>query len=755
MTRKLKKGIALFLTILMVVTMWTVPVYAEGTIEVIFEGVNVTVKSGTVGDNAASYGEDYVLTVEVSEGYTVYDTDVYGYGDSEYSNFNYTFDLETGVLTIPKEEIDGYGEELKEIHIDIYAMREYNADTELKKIDSLPYTDEFVILKENNVGIGMDDGVLTGCMKLYEVDLTEGQELMYTAVGTDTIGTDLVVYVAKKTAQANMFIELDYVDDDNKGFGEMGSFTAPETGTYVFIVKPFDNQYDEGVMFKLQDYPEMDDGLDFLQETVPTPDDDDLWAWDVDTKTLTLKDGFVLETEDCTIMVPDNSTINVEGKATVYSLLGDAICSNGNITINLKKGAELTVDAGYCGIFSGSGKISVIGEADEDGNLPVINSEADSGNILIEDDDHYDVIYDNVNEVVMKNVKATFKSKSECIYVYENTSEDEKGDVIIENCIIDFNAYDETIQTYSGDIIIKDSDSKLSSDDEEGLDGDDNVVITGGRIQISAVENAIDVGGKITITDSEFMLQFLNKDGLYDILWADDLSVGGGFIVYDLDMNILHEGEMTDEIKKMFEDNQTFDFRSEDGTLIYPKVVVSKYNGGSEDNVVEGVESDYEVTDTLEFTTDSEGKDLEDPVWGYTRFMARTWEIVDTDLSGVVDDDKTSIDISSLEEGTYTLKVRFEKQICQRDYWSFYTNASDDKIDYVEIQFKVLGVSEEVTPPPAEDDNKEEVPPAEDNKEENDKTPDTGAENYGFITVIVALLGVMVVAVKKNKKSAK
>ena len=76
MTRKLKKGIALFLTILMVVTMWTVPVYAEGTIEVIFEGVNVTVKSGTVGDNAASYGEDYVLTVEVSEGYTVYDSDV-------------------------------------------------------------------------------------------------------------------------------------------------------------------------------------------------------------------------------------------------------------------------------------------------------------------------------------------------------------------------------------------------------------------------------------------------------------------------------------------------------------------------------------------------------------------------------------------------------------------------------------------------------------------------------------------------------
>ncbi|MBQ7756750.1 MAG: LPXTG cell wall anchor domain-containing protein, partial [Oscillospiraceae bacterium] len=98
---------------------------------------------------------------------------------------------------------------------------------------------------------------------------------------------------------------------------------------------------------------------------------------------------------------------------------------------------------------------------------------------------------------------------------------------------------------------------------------------------------------------------------------------------------------------------------------------------------------------------------------------------------------------------------RFEKQICQRDYWSFYTNASDDKIDYVEIQFKVLGVSDEVTPPPAEDDNKEEVPPAEDNKQENDKTPDTGAENYGFITVIVALLGVMVIAVKKNKKSAK
>jgi hypothetical protein len=182
----------------------------------------------------------------------------------------------------------------------------------------------------------------------------------------------------------------------------------------------------------------MENELDFMGDTAPTPDDDDLWVWDADTKTLTIKDGFDLATADCSIMVPDNTTINVEGKATVYSLMGDAICSDGNITVNLEKGAELTIDAGYCGIFTVGGKISVIGEADDDGNLPVINSEADSGNIVVEDDGHYDLIYENVNEVVMKNVNATFKSYSECIYVYDNTSENEKGDVLIENCVIDF-----------------------------------------------------------------------------------------------------------------------------------------------------------------------------------------------------------------------------------------------------------------------------------------------------------------------------
>jgi len=117
MKKTIKKGFALFLTVLLVVTMWTVPVYAEGSIDVIFSGVNAILKEGTTGENAASADEDYSLTVEFEDGCSLGYISVFGYGNNDGKVLDYDYDEATGVITVTKEHMAEYEGTLYEIEI--------------------------------------------------------------------------------------------------------------------------------------------------------------------------------------------------------------------------------------------------------------------------------------------------------------------------------------------------------------------------------------------------------------------------------------------------------------------------------------------------------------------------------------------------------------------------------------------------------------------------------------------------------------
>ena len=251
------------------------------------------------------------------------------------------------------------------------------------------------------------------------------------------------------------------------------------------------------------------------------------WTWDVDTKTLVLKNGFVMDVYDDYddgITVPEGTTIVVEGKAKI-NVYEDAIDVEDMLfdepaeaafneetwqplKILLRANADLTLYAGSDGIVT---------------------------NIMMDDGSYYtDLIITGENRTTSK------------LTVY-NDSGDEgiQGDAItIDTCTVKIHVDEECVDA-DHDVIIRNSIVDVKSEEEEGIyTADGNVIIENSDITVYCEEDCIDAYYSVAITDSSLDLTLTSDYAIMDVAskyYAEGIRIDRTFNLYDADGNQLND----------------------------------------------------------------------------------------------------------------------------------------------------------------------------------------------------------------------
>ncbi len=759
----------------------------ETSVSIEFIGVNATITEGTYGENAASVGEDYTTTVTIPDGYEITYMDCYGLGDNNMDYYiPFDYDDETGSLSIPGESITG-----DNIELWIFASRDYNEETDLSSIDSLPYEETFKIGEENAITeIGF-------CATLYSIGLKAGETILVSLYGTESTDTDTQLLFCEFAEDGELSV-YDYCDVDSYGDGERWLYTAVEDETLYIAASVYDTSIDEEVVLKVEyaDPDEYGKSLDFTLEAIPEPEEGDLWEWDSSTNTLTLYDGFEITSLISNgITLPEDSTIIVEGKASVSSL-GEAVECYGALTIELSEGAELTINSSDSdAIEINTGDLTITGTPDADGNLPKLI-------VPFADDDGINVV--DGGDIIIDSCDIDITLESQAV---KTTN----GSVYITDSTVNIDSESAGIVSLNGEITIENSDIEIKSEEAgiytavpaEDTDSDESVshfvTITDSSVEVRAETlgiGAIDDG--IVITDSEVTV--VAESGLY-IEEEGYLEVTGGCleVVTDTGIITVPDGDVTldnvsislysrgDATERYYIGNGVLSatgiieatdgentyigewpegiikedgsiiFTAEDGTEFSPLIIMSYFEGKTEDNEVSGIESEYTKGDEISFTTSSTTPEPEYPISGNTRYSALRWEIEGTELSGWVENNEGIIDTSGLEAGEYTLNVIFAKQAYSPygGWGAVFSDPETAVTDTVSITFTVVADESEEggdAKPDGGDAKPDggEIDSSTDKGEDNDN-PETGV-GFGSVLAVMAISGAVILTSRRKNK---
>lgn len=316
---------------------------------------------------------------------------------------------------------------------------------------------------------------------------------------------DTVIEVYKKNGEAFERITNIEGDNDNcNGNGEKMVFTADETREYYIMFLGYDYYETGECIVEIEAIADkVGEPLDFTAETAPVPAADDLWTWDAASKTLTLKNGFSLTVVESkpAILLPDGSTVIVEGKASVSSYkYEETIECEGSLTIK-GSGADKSV-------------------------LDIVSYE--------------DGVYAD-GALTVENIAVNIEAQSDGFFSY--------GDTVIKNAKLDFDTYDESIDANGTKLLIENSDVNLYSEDEEGIDASGTLEVIGGKLVVLAYENALEAE-KITLTNVIFDLKTIDNDYTFIDINEDyeGFALPGTFRLYDIDGKQIYEGEWKDEL---------------------------------------------------------------------------------------------------------------------------------------------------------------------------------------------------------------
>ena len=316
---------------------------------------------------------------------------------------------------------------------------------------------------------------------------------------------DTVIKVYKKNGEAFERITNIEGDTDNcNGNGEKMVFTADETREYYIMFLGYDYDETGECIVEIEAIADkVGEPLDFTAETAPVPAADDLWTWDAASKTLTLKNGFSLTVVESkpAILLPDGSTVIVEGKASVSSYkYEETIECEGSLTIK-GSGADKSV-------------------------LDIVSYE--------------DGVYAD-GALTVENIAVNIEAQSDGFFSY--------GDTVIKNAKLDFDTYDESIDANGTKLLIENSDVNLYSEDEEGIDASGTLEVIGGKLVVLAYENALEAE-KITLTNVIFDLKTIDNDYTFIDINEDyeGFALPGTFRLYDIDGKQIYEGEWKDEL---------------------------------------------------------------------------------------------------------------------------------------------------------------------------------------------------------------
>ncbi len=359
-------------------------------------------------------------------------------------------------------------------------------------------------------------------------------------LGSEGLIGDCYGFAVKVNLEANSAIELIFThlnDEDVKikiyqksgetfnklaetdiHYSEEEYFVAPETDYYYIL---FAGNYHSITGTTTAEINLLDakftigSSLDFNTNPALTPSEGELWAWDSATKTLTLKDGFSLACSDGAeggIILPENSTIIVEGTASLIASTGDdelpyGILYNESLTI---KGNG--TDSSVLNVFSLADGI----HSNSNHGIGLLTL----GDITLNIYSHDDGL--QIGGGTIKNAKLNFTTWNECIY----SPIDEEGShsLTIENCELNFQSLG-----------------------EEGFDINDNsLIITGGKLNIDADEDGIEAG-RATLTNVTFDIKNSTRY-LIHINNSEGFSLPGTFRLYDIDGNQIYEGEWNSDL---------------------------------------------------------------------------------------------------------------------------------------------------------------------------------------------------------------
>ena len=316
---------------------------------------------------------------------------------------------------------------------------------------------------------------------------------------------DTVIKVYKKNGEAFERITNIEGDNDNcNGNGEKMVFTADETREYYIMFLGYDYDETGECIVEIEAIADkVGEPLDFTAETAPVPAADDLWTWDAASKTLTLKNGFSLTVVESkpAILLPDGSTVIVEGKASVSSYK-----------------YEETIEC--------------------EGSLTIKGSKADKSVLNIVS--YEDGVYAD-GALTVENIAVNIEAQSDGFFSY--------GDTVIRNAKLDFDTYDESIDANGTKLLIENSDVNLYSEDEEGIDASGTLEVIGGKLVVLAYENALEAE-KITLTNVIFDLKTIDNDYTFIDINEDyeGFALPGTFRLYDIDGKQIYEGEWKDEL---------------------------------------------------------------------------------------------------------------------------------------------------------------------------------------------------------------
>ena len=323
-------------------------------------------------------------------------------------------------------------------------------------------------------------------------------------------------------------------------------------------------------------------GLTFTAEMESENNPSQGWAWDKETRTLTLKDGFSLECSSGDgIHLPAGSTVVVEGKAVIVardddSDYGNGIAADGILTI-LGSGAgisKLTIDAaheGVCvclpegedgGVIELSMSTSTLNlepyGIDDVGNIKIVNStlkitagscgvDADNGSVTVTGStldittEEWDGINADQDITIEKNSKLTINAAYEGVY-------SDYGDIEIDQSTLTITAGSYGVDADWGNVTVTGSTLKITTEEDDGIWAYDDIAVTGGKLIIEADGYALDAY-KITLSNLAFDLRTMDYEdySLFDMDETDGFSLPGTFRLYDSKENELYMGEWDSE----------------------------------------------------------------------------------------------------------------------------------------------------------------------------------------------------------------
>lgn len=371
----------------------------------------------------------------------------------------------------------------------------------LTETTSLPYSAEVDLGGEGAVLYTVEDDTLFA--ELLKVDLKQGDFLRMRFYSADSSDCDTYLEIYQEDGSGGFTRLTGFNADNMRGDGESALYTVPEDGVYYLAFEGYDEMETGLCRLEVEVIPAgiiATGTLDFTADPAPAPGADDLWSWDEASKTLTLKDGFLLYNDDPDlydlILLPDGATVVVEGSAKIYDAGNGSIVSEGVLTVR--------------------------GEGAETASLEILGSD-------------YAIYTDH--DVLITGIDF---SCSDCNMAISGQ------DVRIENSAISAGLIDILMGAY-GDVDIIDSDVSLS-EARIGITTTGTVTLDGGSFTGTFYTGGI--GAERIVLTGDLRLNLRGLISYSELLYTGSMEVSleETVRIYDADGTVLYEGLWDDAL---------------------------------------------------------------------------------------------------------------------------------------------------------------------------------------------------------------